>query len=112
MSKEAEIRFIIKLDDDNIPKEIFWEASDADFEGKKPCDSIMISIWDKEEKNTLSIDLWTKNMEVGEMNAHFLLTIVKMAETYERATNNKEIAGMIKRFADDFASKVEELTKK
>jgi gliding motility-associated protein GldC len=111
MSKESEIKFSIKLDNNNVPDEIFWEASDSDFEGKKPCGSIMISIWDREEKNTLSIDLWTRKMEVGEMNAHFFLTIVKMAETYERATNNKEIAGMIKRFADDFANKVGELTK-
>ncbi|HEY7535597.1 MAG TPA: gliding motility protein GldC [Thermodesulfobacteriota bacterium] len=111
MSKESEIKFSIKLDNNNVPEEIFWEASDSDFEGKKPCGSIMISIWDREEKNTLSIDLWIRKMEVGEMNAHFLLTIVKMAETYERATNNKEIAGMIKRFADDFAKKVGEFTK-
>jgi len=109
MSKEAEIKFTLKLDENNIPDAIYWEASDADFEGKKPCDSIMISIWDKEEKNALSLDLWTKDMEVGEMNAHFYLAIMKMAETYQRATKNKEIADMIKRFANDFADKVDEL---
>ena len=111
MSKEAEIRFSIKLDDNNIPVAIFWEASDADFEGKKACDSIMISMWDRHERNSLSIDLWTKDMEVGEMNAHFFLTFMKMAETYERATKNKEVANMIKVFANDFASKVEEHAK-
>ena len=109
MSKEAEIKFSIKLDDNNIPVGIYWEASDSGFKGKKPCDSIMISMWDKEEKNTLSLDLWTKDMEVGQMNAHFFLTFMKMAETYERATKNKEVADMIKGFASDFASKVEEL---
>ncbi|MGH7802075.1 MAG: gliding motility protein GldC [Thermodesulfobacteriota bacterium] len=112
MSKEAEIKFSIKLDDNNIPVGIYWEASDSDFKGKKPCDSIMISMWDKEEKNTLSLDLWTKDMEVGQMNAHFFLTFMKMAETYERATRNKEVADTIKRFANDFASKVEELANK
>ena len=111
MSKEAEIKFSIKLDDNNIPVAIYWEASDSDFEGEKPCDSIMISIWDKEKKNTMSLDLWTKDMIVGEMNAHFFLTFMKMAETYERATKNKEVADMIKSFASDFASKVEELAK-
>ncbi|HLE25660.1 MAG TPA: gliding motility protein GldC [Thermodesulfobacteriota bacterium] len=111
MSKEVEIRFSIVLDDNNIPVAIFWEASDSEFEGKKPCDSVMISIWDKKEKNALSIDLWTKDMIVGEMNAHFFLTLMKMAETYERATKNNEVANMIKGFANDFATKVEELTK-
>ena len=47
MSKEAEIKFSIKLDDNNIPVVIFWEASDSEFKGKKLCDSVMISIWDK-----------------------------------------------------------------
>src|SRR5574341_1123305 len=111
MSKEAEIRFSIKLDDKNIPVAIFWEASDSEFKGEKPCDSVMISIWDMEEKNTLSLDLWTREMIVGEMNAHFFLTFMKMAETYERATKNKEVADMIKRFAKDFMSIVEELAK-
>jgi gliding motility-associated protein GldC len=109
MSKEAEIRFTVRLDESNIPDSIHWEATEADFEGKKPCGSIMISIWDREEKNALSIDLWTKKMEVGEMNAHFYLTIMKMAETYLKATNNKEIADMIKRFGNDFADKVDEI---
>ena len=109
MSKEAEIKFSIKLDDNNIPVAIFWEASDSEFDGKKACDSVMISIWDKEEKNTLSLDLWTRDMIVGEMNAHFFLTFMKMAETYERATKNKEVANMIKGFANDFTTKVEEL---
>ena len=111
MLKEAEIKFTVKLDENSIPDAIYWEATEADFEGKKLCDSIMISIWDREEKNALSIDLWTKKMEVGEMNAHFFLTIMKMAETYQRATKNKEIADMIKKFANDFADKVDELFK-
>lgn len=108
MSKKAEIKFTIELDEDNIPDAIYWEATEADFSGKKPCDSIMISIWDREERNALSIDLWTKSMEVGEMNAHFYLTMMKMAETYERATQNKELVKMIKDFAHNFAKKVDE----
>lgn len=111
MPKEKEIKFSVELDKDDVPVAIYWEASDADFGGKRSCDSLMISMWDKEEKNALSIDLWTKGMMVGEMNAYFFLTILKMADTYERATNNKELAGMIRRFADDFADKVDELAR-
>ncbi|MCZ6555866.1 MAG: gliding motility protein GldC [Candidatus Dadabacteria bacterium] len=109
MSKEAEINFIIKLDDDNGPEEIYWGASEADFEGLKPCESLMISMWDQVEKNTMSIDLWTKEMEVGEMSTHFYFTFMKMADTFEKATNKKELSDMIRHFATQFASKVEEL---
>ena len=109
MAKEAEINFIVKLDEDNSPSEIFWEASEADFEGLKPCESLMISMWDRVEKNTLSIDLWTKDIEVVEMSAHFYFTFMKMADTYQRATNNNELSEMIRNFAREFARKVEEL---
>jgi len=109
MPKEKEIRFSVELDKDGVPVAIYWEASDAPVEGKRACDSLMVSMWDNEEKNALSIDLWTQDMKVGEMNAYFFLTILKMADTYERATNNKELADMIRRFANDFADKVDEL---
>lgn len=109
MSKEAEINFVVKLDDEGGPSEIYWGASEADFDGLKPCESLMISMWDKVEKNTMSIDLWTKEMEIGEMSAHFYFTFMKMADTYEKATKNKELSHMIRHFATEFASKVEKL---
>ena len=99
MSKNAEIKFTVQLDQNNVPDKIFWQASDADFEGDKSCDSIFISIWDKEKKNSLSIDLWTNKMEIGEMD-----------ETYYKSTKNKEISEMIVNFAQDFAKKVEDKT--
>ena len=109
MSKEAEINFVVKLDEDNSPAEIYWGATEADFEGMRPCESLMISMWDRVEKNTMSIDLWTKDMEVGEMSAHYYFTLMKMADTYQRATNNSELSEMIRNFAKEFAMKVEEL---
>ena len=42
MSKEAEINFVVKLDDNNAPEEIYWGASEADFEGLKPCESLTL----------------------------------------------------------------------
>jgi len=112
MSKDAEINFIVKLDARDSPDEILWSASEADFDGFKPCDSLMLSIWDRDQKNTMSIDIWTKEMEVGEMNAHFYYTIMKMADTYQRATNNEELSQMFRDFANDFASKVEDFATK
>jgi gliding motility-associated protein GldC len=112
MSKEAEIKFLVKLNEENVPEEIFWGATQADFDGFMPCDSLMISMWDRSEKNTMSIDLWTNDMEVGEMNAHFYFTLLKMADTYRRATKNEELSDMIIKFANEFASKVEEFVTK
>jgi gliding motility-associated protein GldC len=112
MSKEAEIKFLVKVDDTGVPDEIFWSASEAEFEGYMPCDSIMISVWDRGEKNTMSIDLWTNEMQVGEMNTHFYFTFMKMADTYMKATNNEELSEMIRNFASEFVKKVDEYVKK
>ena len=110
--KEVEIKFRVKLNDNNIPDSIEWSATEADFEGEKPCDTLLISMWDREVKNTLSIDLWTNDMEIGEMNSHFYFTFMKMADTYKRATNNPKLADTIRNFANDFARSVEETIKK
>ncbi len=112
MSREAEIKFLIKLDDQGAPEEVFWSASDSGVEGFVSCDSLMISVWDRSEKNTMSVDLWTKEMQVGEMNAHFYFTLMKMADTYGRATSNRELSDMIRDFAGEFAKKVEDFAVK
>ena len=112
MAREAEIKFLVKLDSENVPEQIYWDASESESEGFKECDSLMVSMWDREEKNTMSIDLWTKAMQVGEMNSHYYFILMKMADTYERATNNKDLSHMIREFAAEFASKVDDLAKK
>lgn len=110
MSRTADIIFNVHLDENNIPEKIVWSAEDSGF-NKKECKSMMISLWDKEEGVTMGIDLWTEDMLVEDMNIHFHQTFLKLADTYERATNNKEAASMLKTFAADFAVKTG-LTKK
>ncbi len=110
MSRTADIIFNVHLDEKKIPNKIEWTAEDSGFT-KKECKSMMISLWDKEEKVTMGIDLWTEDMLVDDMNIHFHQTFLKLADTYERATNNNEAASMIKSFAADFAE-MTGLTKK
>ena len=112
MARDAEIKLKFTLNDDNVPEEILWEASEAEAQDLKKCDAMFLSLWDREEKNTLTIDLWTKSMEVGEMNAHCYFTVMKMADTYEKATNNAEIADKFRDFANDFAKSVREFITK
>ena len=112
MSKEAEIKFLIKLDDKGVPGDIYWSASESGIDGYVPCDSLMISVWDRSEKNTMSVDLWTNRMQVGEMNAHFYFSLMKMADTYVRATANQEHSDMIRNFAGEFAKRFEEFASK
>jgi gliding motility-associated protein GldC len=107
MSIKSEIKLTVELDDNKIPSGIEWEATEADFVGKKQCRSLMLSIWDPQENATLGIDLWTKEMTIQDMNIHFHQVLIKLSDTYLRATKNKEAAKMIEDFSAQFAEKLE-----
>jgi gliding motility-associated protein GldC len=86
-----------------MPEKIEWEADDSQFSGRKETKTMMLLLWDKKESVTLSVDLWTKEMTVNEMKFHFYQMLLKMADTFQRATNQVETADMIRDFSSDFA---------
>lgn len=103
-NKSSEIKFTIKLDENNIPDEIVWEAEGAGIERKK-ANSLLISVWDPEEKNTLKVDLWTKDMYVDEMKQFTHQTIMLLADTYEKATSEADMAKEIRLFGKLFGER-------
>ena len=103
MSRTAEIKLTIDLDGDQLPTRIEWQATDADRPGPISCQSAMLSLWDSENKTTAAIDLWTRDMTVDDMNLHVYQVLHKLADTYLRATTNREIANVIHEFGDGFA---------
>jgi gliding motility-associated protein GldC len=107
MNKKSEIKVFVELNDQKMPVKIEWEADDADFKGTKPAKTLMLSLWDEKENVTLGIDLWTKELTVGEMNVHYHQMLLKMADTFERATRNAEAANLLRDFSSEFAKKLE-----
>ena len=105
--KKSEIKIIVELDENMMPERIKWEATDAGFNGTKPAKTLMLSLWDEKENVTLGIDLWTKEMTINEMNKHFHQILLKMADTFERSTQNSQAANMISDFSSEFAKNVE-----
>jgi gliding motility-associated protein GldC len=103
--KNSKITFNIELDDNNVPESINWKATDFEKDEAIESKSLMISLWDPNEKNTMRIDLWTKDMPVDEMHAHFFQTLVTMAESFEQATGNTEIVKEMTDFCESFARK-------
>ncbi|MBA3898863.1 MAG: gliding motility protein GldC [Bacteroidetes bacterium] len=104
--KQSEIKFAVNLDENNIPEAIQWEATDGGTDGKMEAKSIMLSIWDPKENNSLRIDLWTKDMTVDEMKLFFHQTLVSMSDTFEKATGDDKMAGDMKDFCQYFAEKL------
>ena len=106
--KTSEIKFLVTLDEEKIPSRLEWEATDSGIEGRKPCNATMMSIWDPKENTTLRIDLGKKDMLVDDMKRFFYENFVTMADTYLRATNDPQLAGEIRQFAEAFGKKIAE----
>ena len=102
MSRTAEIKVTVDLDNDNLPTRIEWQATDGKGNGPVPCQSLMLSLWDAESKTTAAIDLWTTDTTVDDINLHFYQIFHKMADTYQRATKNADVAQLIHEFGDSF----------
>ena len=103
--KTSNITIQVGLDENNIPEQLRWEASDT---GEKAAEAkaILMSIWDEKSKETLRIDLWTKEMRVDEMKLFFHQTLVSMADTLERATSEDKMAADMRDFCHHFAEKL------
>ena len=102
----SEIKFEIELDSNRVPEKLFWTAEDGGI-AKEEAKAIMLSIWDSKAKETLRIDLWTKDMPVDEMKIFFHQTLVAMSDTFNRATDDEKMTNTMKDFCDYFAEKLE-----
>jgi gliding motility-associated protein GldC len=67
---------------------------------------MILSVWDGKKNSSMRIDLWTKEMKVDEMKMLVHQTIVTMADTFERATGEKEMTLAMKDFGEYFAEKM------
>jgi gliding motility-associated protein GldC len=102
----SEINFKVDLDQNRVPEKLNWSAQDGGVENAET-KAIMLSIWDSKAKETMRIDLWTKDMPVDEMKIFFHQTLVAMANTYERATNDEKMTATMKDFCEYFAEKLD-----
>lgn len=103
---KSEIKFLVELDENRVPEKLTWTAKDGGVELEE-AKAIMLSVWDAKSKETLRIDLWTKEMPVDEMKQFFHQTLVAMADTFLRATNDEKMAETMKDFCEYFAEKME-----
>ena len=102
----SEINFFIDLDENKVPEKLRWSAQDGGVNSEE-AKAIMLSIWDSKTKESLRIDLWTKDMPVDEMKLFFHQTLVAMSDTYLRSTGDEKMSETMKDFCDYFAEKLE-----
>jgi gliding motility-associated protein GldC len=104
-TKTIEIR--VTLDEKNIPEKIDWSATDLQGYDEATCRAMLLSLWDHQNKDTLRLDLWTKEMTVDEMKIFFHQTLVTMADTLETSIDDPRISGDMRDFCDYFADRME-----
>lgn len=105
MAKQSVIEIKVSLDEQKVPEEIRWSATDSSAEEGSQAKAMLLSFWDGAEKSALRIDLWTKKMMVDEMADFYYQTFMTMADSYERATQQHDQADELKAFAREFLKK-------
>lgn len=105
---KSNISIEIELDENKVPQQIQWNASDSTADMMQQAKSMMVAFWDGADKSALRIDLWTKEMMVDEMADFYYQTFMGMADTYMRATQQKELVEDMKAFAKEFYRKFRE----
>ncbi len=102
----SEIRLKVGLDENRVPEELNWSAEDGGIENEE-AKAMLLSVWDSKNKESLKIDLWTKDMPVDEMKLFFHQTLVTMSDTFMRATQDEKMTATMKDFCEYFAEKLE-----
>ncbi len=106
ITKTSNIEVNVGTNANNVPVRMLWSAQDGDID-KKEAMAMLLSLWDPKEKNTMKIDLWTKDMSIEEMKQFFHQTLLTMADTFQSATGEKNICEDLRDYCYHFAEKME-----
>lgn len=109
--KTAEIKLTVELDDQNIPEKILWESTDGEQSEALPAKAMFLALWDHQYKNSLRIDLWTKEMPLDEMTRFFYETLQTLGDTFLRASADdptaQAVIGDLRDYCEHFAEKMQ-----
>jgi len=102
----SEITLTVGLDDNRVPEQLNWSAQDGGIDNEE-AKAMLLSVWDSKNKESLKIDLWTKDMPVDEMKIFFHQTLVSLSDTFMKATQDEKMTASMKDFCEYFAKKLE-----
>jgi gliding motility-associated protein GldC len=108
IASKAAIEIRLGFDQERIPVHIEW-LSDNNPQSKEPhaCKAMLLSFFERDSRETVKIDLWTKDMQVVEMDRFIFQTLRALADTYFRATKNAGLSADFQRFVQYFGEKTE-----
>jgi len=105
MTKTSKITIEVTTNENNVPESIHWTAEDGGVENLA-AKAMILSLWDKKDENAMRIDLWEKEMTIDEMKQFFHQTLLTMADSFERATGEKNITEDLRDYCLHFSDKM------
>ena len=111
-TSKSQVKITVHLDEEKKPEKIVWNADQV--AGKNVSNeskAMFLSLFDGEAKDTMKLDLWTKDFQVAEMDRFVFHSLRSMADAYVRATNNKAMGNQMQKFAHYFAEETEIIPK-
>lgn len=110
--KKSTINFTVELDQNSVPEKILWDATDKPEPGVSETKSISLALWDNRLKNTLRIDLWTKDMPVEEMKRFHIDCLGGLSQSILSATGDEFMANEINALCERLVRHVQESEKR
>lgn len=106
IKKKSDITIRVGLDDNNLPVALHWLADEDKSGVPNEIKAMLLAVYDAKTDETLKIDLWTKEFQVGQMNQFVFEFLHSLSDTYFRATKNEEMKAEMKAFALHFGKTV------
>ena len=101
----SRITIDVTTDANHVPVAMEWTAEDGGIQNQN-ASAMALSMWNPKEFAAMRMDLWTKDMSVEEMRSFVVQTMMTLADTYERATSDKDHAQAIRGFTEELAKRI------
>ena len=101
----SRITIDVTTDENKVPVAMNWTAEDGGI-SQQTASAMVLSMWNPKEHAAMRMDLWTKDMSVEEMRSFVVQTMMTLADTYERATSDKDHATAVRGFTQEFAKRI------
>ena len=106
IKKNAPVTINISLDENKIPEKIKWSAPDGGVKDQE-AKAMFLTFWDGKKKESLRMELWTKEMTLDDMKLFFHQSLLSMTKSFEKATQDEKMTATLNDFCNYFAEKME-----
>ena len=100
---QKDIHLRVQLDQDRLVESITWDATDKPQDASSSVKCFSLAIWDKDQRGTLRLDMWDKEMTMDEMNVFVVQAIGGLSELLVNATGNEGAARRVAEFAESLS---------